>query len=406
MQSSLELIPDDAQRVFVAFSGGLDSTVLLHLLVADPRDFEIVPWHFNHGLLDVASDMEQFCIQQAEDLGLEIRVDQLKLGEVERNIEAVARHKRYALFAQHTHAGDCILTAHHADDQAETFLLNALRGSGSAGLRGIARQRVLDGGALLLRPLLDSSRSQLEAYARQYKLDWVDDPSNRASKFDRNYLRNRVMPLLKARWPHCQASLATASLLQSELQVLLDEVAALDFLQLKSTESRGVVTLDVVQLMLLSSGRRKNLVRYWISDAGLPTIPNARMQELMRQLHARADSVPEIAMPDYSIRIYDQRLFLVSREKLLERSGDFSFGLESSIEIEEYGLRIKRTEIFRKLEVRDKKQSLSLRFGSDTQQSNDRHRLKRMFQKHRVPPWERPSIPRVYLDGKLQGLLS
>ena len=176
MQSCLELIPDDAQRIFVAFSGGLDSTVLLHLLVADSRKFEIIPWHFNHGLLDVASDMEQFCIEQTRRLGLEIRVDQLRLDKVESNVEAVARHNRYALFAQHTRAGDCILTAHHADDQAETFLLNALRGSGSAGLRGIARQRVLDGGALLLRPLLDSSRSQLETYARQHKLAWVDDP--------------------------------------------------------------------------------------------------------------------------------------------------------------------------------------------------------------------------------------
>jgi tRNA(Ile)-lysidine synthase len=405
MQSCLELIPDDAQRVFVAFSGGLDSTVLLHLLVADPRKFKIIPWHFNHGLLDVASDMEQFCIGQAELLGLEIRVDQLRLDKIESNVEAVARHKRYALFAQHTHAGDCILTAHHADDQAETFLLNALRGSGSAGLRGIARQRVLDGGALLLRPLLDSSRNQLETYAREHKLSWVDDPSNQTSKFDRNYLRNQVIPLLKTRWPNFQRSLATASELQSEIQDVLDEVAALDFLQLKSSPSRGIATLDVAQLMLLSPGRRKNLVRYWITDAGLPVISHARMQELMHQIHAKADAIPEITMPDYSIRIYDQRLFLVVNDKLHERSGSSDFGLRTNVAIEKFDLRMQRCEIFRELGFSDQNQALSLKFRDDGQQNDDRHRLKRMFQKHRVPPWERTVIAQVYLDGKLEGLL-
>jgi tRNA(Ile)-lysidine synthase len=405
MQSCLELIPDDAQRVFVAFSGGLDSTVLLHLLVADPRKFKIIPWHFNHGLLDVASDMEQFCIGQAELLGLEIRVDQLRLDKIESNVEAVARHKRYALFAQHTHAGDCILTAHHADDQAEAFLLNALRGSGSAGLRGIARQRVLDGGALLLRPLLDSSRNQLETYAREHKLSWVDDPSNQTSKFDLNYLRNQVMPLLKTRWPNFQRSLATASELQSEIQDVLDEVAALDFLQLKSSPSRGIATLDVAQLLLLSPGRRKNLVRYWITDAGLPVISHARMQELMHQIHAKADAIPEITMPDYSIRIYDQRLFLVVNDKLHERSGSFDFGLRTNVEIEKFDLRMQRCEIFRELGFSDQNQALSLKFRDDGQQNDDRHRLKRMFQKHRVPPWERTVIAQVYLDGKLEGLL-
>jgi tRNA(Ile)-lysidine synthase len=405
MQSCLELIPDDAQRVFVAFSGGLDSTVLLHLLVAETRKFEIIPWHFNHGLLDVASDMEQFCIEQAGRLGLEIRVDQLHLDEVESNVEAVARHKRYLLFAQHTRAGDCILTAHHANDQAETFLLNALRGSGSAGLRGIARQRMLGGGALLLRPLLDFSRSQLETYARQHGLTWVDDPSNQASRFDRNYLRNQVIPALKTRWPHFQNSLATASELQSEIQDLLDEIAALDLLQLNTTASRGIATLDVAQLLLLSPGRRKNLVRYWIADAGLPVISHARMQELMHQIHAKPDAIPEIAMPDYSIRLYDQRLFLVVNDKLRDRSGSFDFGLQANVEIEKFGLRAKRREIFRMLKVSDQNQALSLKFRDEGQQNDDRHRLKRMFQKHRVPPWERAAIAQVYLDGKLEGLL-
>jgi tRNA(Ile)-lysidine synthase len=404
MQSCLQLIPDAARRVFVAYSGGLDSTVLLQLLVAKPRKFEIIPWHFNHGLLDVASSMQQFCIEQADSLGLEIRIDHLRLDKVESNIEAVARRKRYALLAQHTQAGDCILTAHHADDQAETFLLNALRGSGSAGLRGIARQRKL-GDALLLRPLLDFSRSQLETYANQHELVWFNDPSNQASRFERNYLRNQVIPLMKTRWPHLQTALATASELQSEIQDLLDEVATADFSQLKTADSGGIATLDLEQLLLLSPARRKNLVRYWITDAGLPVISHARLQELMHQLHARADANPEIAMPDYSVRLYDRRLFLVRNDKLREAGGCFDFGVQTNIEIEKIGLQTQRCDIFRKLEVSDQNQALSLRFRDDGQQNDDRHRLKRLFQKHRVPPWERAAVAQVYLDGKLEGLL-
>jgi tRNA(Ile)-lysidine synthase len=264
---------------------------------------------------------------------------------------------------------------------------------------------MLRSGALLLRPLLDCSRSQLETYARQHELAWIDDPSNQTSKFDRNYLRNQVIPLLRTRWPHFQSSLATASQLQSEIQDLLDEVAALDLIQLETTASRGIATLNVAQLLLLSPGRRKNLVRYWIADAELPVISHARMKELMHQIHAKADATPEIAMPDYSIRLYDQRLFLVVNDKLLKRTGSFDFGLQTNVEIEKFGLRMQRCEILRDLEIRDQNQALSLKFRNQGQQNDDRHRLKRMFQKHRVPPWERAAIAQVYLDGKLRGLL-
>jgi tRNA(Ile)-lysidine synthase len=404
MQSCLDLIPDDVNRVFVAFSGGLDSSVLLHLLVSKTRNFEIIPWHFNHGLLDIAPGMEAFCIDQASRYGLEIRVDQLDLKNIDSNIEAAARHQRYLLFAEHTRAGDCIVTAHHADDQAETFLLNALRGSGSAGLRGIARQRLL-GDALLLRPLLGFSRKQLEQYAAQQEIAWFNDPSNQSDRFDRNYLRNQVIPAVRERWPHFQDALSSASELQSEIQDLLDEIAALDYVELKAADSEGIATLDLPGLLQLSPGRRKNLVRYWVVEAGLPTIPQARLQELMNQLHAKPDATPEIAMPEYSIRLYDQRLFLVREGRNGGDRGVFEFGLNSHIEIKQLGLKLQREAVFSQLELADQGQSLSLRFRDKGEENADRHRLKRLFQKHRVPPWERASIAQVYLDGRLEGLL-
>ena len=404
MQSCLDLIPEHVDRVFVAFSGGLDSSVLLHLLVSKPREFQVIPWHFNHGLLEVAPRMEAFCIDQARSYGLEIRTDELDLNSIDSNIESEARRQRYDLFERHTGAGDCIVTAHHADDQAETFLLNALRGSGSAGLRGIARQRML-GDTLLLRPLLQFSRERLEEYAAQHEVPWFNDPSNQANRFDRNYLRNQVTPLIKARWPHFQEALSMASEIQSETQELLDEIAGLDFTVLKTPPSGGFATLDVAGLLQLSPARRKNLVRYWIADAGLPTLPQARLQELLNQLQAKPGTMPEVAMPNYAIRLYDQRLFLVRGDPPRCTSGEFEFELKPDIRIEQLGLQFERREIFEQLKLVDKGQALTLRFRDKGQQNSDRHRLKRLFQKHRVPPWERSAIAQVYLDGKLAGLL-
>lgn len=404
MHSCLESIPDDIKRLFVAYSGGLDSSVLLHLLVSAEPAFQIIPWHINHGLIDSAMQMEQFCIEQARNHGLELRIDRLDLAAVDSNIEAIARRQRYQLFEQQTVRGDCILTAHHADDQAETFLLNALRGAGVAGLRGIAARRYL-GETLLLRPLLGYSRSQLESYASENEVAWFNDPSNQDLRYDRNYLRKEVMPLFAKRWSNVQDALATSSEIQAETQVLLGEIAQQDFASLKLPGSRGDVRIDVAGLALLSPGRGKNLIRYWVEKAGLVVLPHARLEELMQQLRARPDAMPEIAMPDYAIRIYDRQLYLVPASVPQDCSGEFDFGLSPDIEIKQLGLELTRAEIFQQLKIEDQEQSLSLRFRQQGEPNSDGHRLKRLFQKHRVPPWERAVTAQIYLDGNLEGLL-
>jgi tRNA(Ile)-lysidine synthase len=404
MQSCLALIPDDLERIYLAYSGGLDSSVLLHLLCSSQHRSKLVPWHINHGLLDAATAMEQFCIEQARHYDLDIRIDRLEPGAIDSNIEATARQLRYQLFAAGSGIGDCIVTAHHADDQAETFLLNALRGSGSAGLRGIAQSREL-GASLLLRPLLGCSRQQLEDYASQHELAWFNDPSNRDSRFDRNYLRNEVVPTIRKRWPQFRESLVTTCQLQAETQQLLEEVAQQDYQALARGDGEGDAALDLAGLLQLSQGRAKNLIRYWVAAAGLAAIPGARLREVMKQLHAKADAMPQIAMPEYSLRLYDQRLFLVRNEALCDRHGAFEFGLQPLIDIDDFNLHWRRENLFRHLQLDDEQQQVTIRYGADEQAASDRHRLKRLFQKHRIPPWKRRSSARVYLDGKLVGLL-
>ena len=400
MQSCLQSIPDDARRVFVGFSGGLDSSVLLHLLLQRERSYEVVAWHINHGLVEVAEQMERFCIEQARALGLELRIDRLDLSRVKSNVEAEARRQRYRLFREGCESGDCVLTAHHADDQAETFLLNALRGSGVAGLRGIAARRQL-GEGLLLRPLLQYSRTELESYAKEHEIRWFNDPSNRSLRFDRNYLRHEVMPLLGQRWHGLPQVLAASCEIQSQTQDLLDEVAEQDYAGL----SAGPDTLHLPDLLRLSEARRVNLLRYWAARAGAPAIPHARLRQLLQQLHARHDAQPEISLPGCSIRVYDDRLFLVMDSEPQEVDSEYDFGREEEIQVDQIDLKMTRGEIFARLGVEDEHQVLTLRFRRGGERNCDRHRLKRLFQKHRVPPWERDTVAQVYLDGRLQGLL-
>jgi tRNA(Ile)-lysidine synthase len=404
MQTSLESIPDTARRVFVAYSGGLDSSVLLHLLLAGGGSYEIIPWHVNHGLVEVAGEMENFCIEQSRARGLELRIDRLDLAQVHSNVEAEARRQRYQLFRDHCRAGDCVLTAHHADDQAETFLLNALRGSGVAGLRGIAARREL-GEALLLRPLLPFSRAELEIYAHEHEIRWFNDPSNRSLRYDRNYLRCEIMPLLSQRWPGLPQVLASSCEIQAQTQQLLDEIAARDLASLRAEPSGGIGTLSLPGLLNLTDARRVNLLRYWAAAAGAPSIPQARLRELLQQLHARADAQPEIGLPGCSIRIYDERLFLVMDSDDRNIGGEYDFGCAEEIEIVQLELKLTRGEIFARLEIEDRRQALTLKFRRRGERNSDRHRLKHLFQEHRVPPWERDKVAQVYLDGRLEGLL-
>lgn len=404
MRSCLEAIPDDCRRLFVAYSGGLDSGVLLHLLSKRESKRPLIAWHVNHGLVDNAAQMEQFCVEQARALGLELRIDRLDLARVDSNIEAEARRQRYALFETQTQAGDCILTAHHADDQAETFLLNALRASGVAGLRGIARKRWL-GETLLLRPLLDYGRSRLEKYAQENEVAWFNDPSNRNTRFDRNYLRNEVVPRFRQRWPEFQRAFAASCEIQVETWDLLEEIASRDYAAIKISPPRGECRLDLARLLTLSIARQKNLIRHWIEAAGLPALPHARLRQLLSQMQARSDALPEIRMPEYSVRIYDRQLFLVRNDETRGGGGVFDFGQANRIEVEAFNLSLTRREVLQRLQIEDQAQSLTLRFRRVGEANVDSHRLKRLFQKHRVPPWERDRTAQVYLDGRLEGLL-
>lgn len=252
----------------IAFSGGLDSTVLLHLL-ADLAKNQSLPAlnaiHVHHGLQAAAEAWPEHCRSMCESLGVPLQVIRVQV-QPGASLERAARDARYAAFIEATQANEVLLTAQHRDDQAETLLFRLLRGAGVRGLSGMPRQRPLGKGQLL-RPLLDATRAELEAYASQHKLRWIEDPSNQDRQFSRNYLRHQVFPALTQRWPQAMASMARSAAHLSEAQELLNELARIDLSEASAASEFDWLKLPSIKLApleKLSDARQRNALSHWL----------------------------------------------------------------------------------------------------------------------------------------------
>ncbi|MFJ2324024.1 tRNA lysidine(34) synthetase TilS [Pseudomonas sp. NPDC087817] len=252
----------------IAFSGGLDSTVLLHLL-ADLAKTESLPTlsaiHIHHGLQAAADAWPAHCQSVCDVLGIPLQVVRVNV-QPRASLERAARDARYAVFSSVTQLDDVLLTGQHRDDQAETLLFRLMRGAGVRGLSGMPQQRPLGQGALV-RPLLDVTRAELESYAHSHQLRWIEDPSNQDSQFSRNYLRQQITPLLTERWPQAQASMTRSAAHLREAQGLLDELAQMDLAQAQSPhafEWLGLQSLELASLAGLSAARQRNAASHWL----------------------------------------------------------------------------------------------------------------------------------------------
>ncbi|MFW0755620.1 tRNA lysidine(34) synthetase TilS [Pseudomonas sp. H11T01] len=258
----------DASTWRIAFSGGLDSTVLLHLL-ADLAQHHPLPAltaiHIHHGLQAAADAWPTHCQAVCDALCVPLQVVRVRV-QSGASLERAARDARYAAFAEVTQANELLLTAQHRDDQAETLLFRLLRGAGVRGLSAIPEQRPLGLGHLL-RPLLDVSRAELEAYASEHQLSWIEDPSNDDRQFSRNYLRHRVFPVLTERWPQAVTTIARSAAHLSEAQGLLDELAEMDLANACTTSEfdwLGLPSLALAPLETLSMARQRNALSHWL----------------------------------------------------------------------------------------------------------------------------------------------
>jgi len=281
----------------VAFSGGVDSLALLHAvreLVAHQPALSLRAIHVDHGLQDAARDWADYCREHCQRLAVPIEVVELKL-EVAKgeSVEAEARRERYAALAARLLPGECLLTAHHADDQLETVLLQLFRGAGVAGLAAMPDAALL-GPGLHLRPLLQTPREDLVAYATVLGLEWIEDPMNCEDRYDRAYLRQQVLPALRARWPSVAQTVGRSARHLGEAQRLIDDLAVLDARAVEEGEC-----LRVEPLLALAPARQANLIRWWLRRRGLVPPNTARLQSILANvLPAKPGARPVVQWND------------------------------------------------------------------------------------------------------------
>jgi tRNA(Ile)-lysidine synthase len=308
----LERLPVPA-RYLVAFSGGPDSHVLLHGLV-DRRSAQhtspVLAVHVDHGLHPDSRCWLVHCQRVCDGLGVELIgcVVDARPGSGE-SPEAAARRARYHALAGQMIAGDMVLTAHHADDQAETVLLHLFRGGGPRGLAAMPELSTF-GPGWLARPLLEFTRQQLEDYAAIHGLRSLEDPSNRDERYDRNYLRRQVVPVIGQRWPTITKTLARAARQQARAADLLDALAAIDLAAVGPPHAEH---LSVAGLRALDEPRRANLIRYWLRRQGLPVPTDGQMRRLLTDvLYARADAEPMVHWAGGEMRRYRDGLYAMA----------------------------------------------------------------------------------------------
>lgn len=308
--TTLPLIPAAALSgtgkgaLIVGLSGGLDSVVLLHALAALPeaRERGLRAVHVHHGLHADAGDWLHHC--EAVCAALQVPLHSVRV-EVPRDSgdgpEGAARHARRAAFAGELGEGEVLVLAHHRDDQSETFLLRALRGSGVDGLAAIRAWRRF-GGGWLWRPLLEHSRAQLLTYALAHGLSWIEDPSNADARFDRNFLRHHVLPLMRERWPQADAALARAAGLCAEAGDLLETEDALCLAQVRTADTN---VLSREGLVSLPAPRRARVLRRWVGEIGLPALPAEGIARIEAEvLPARPDADARFRWQEAEIRAW------------------------------------------------------------------------------------------------------
>ncbi|WGV19038.1 tRNA lysidine(34) synthetase TilS [Pseudomonas putida] len=318
----------NAPTWYIAFSGGLDSTVLLHLLASHARNHASPPLraiHVHHGLQAAADTWPAHCQAICDSLGIELQVIHVQVSPG-TSLEQAARDARYAAFRQALGPGDILFTGQHCDDQAETLLFRLLRGAGLRGLAAMPGQRVLGQGSLV-RPLLGCSRQQLQDYAQANGLAWIEDPSNADTQFARNYLRREVFPLLRQRWPQASQNFARAAEHLGEAQGLLDELAQ-DDLALAGAGAPlawpGLASLDLATLVALSPARQRNALQYWLSRRS--RLPDTRHWAGWADLRdAAADARPVWQLADGQLLRSHGRIWWLSGDWLQLPTGELAW---------------------------------------------------------------------------------
>ena len=403
------------KKILVAYSGGLDSHVLLHLLSRISRDeFDLRAVYINHGLQIQSDDWVEHCKQVCENLSIPYTSLNLSLiipkGE---SLEEVARKARYKALYADLQPHEILMTAHHQSDQAETLLLQLFRGAGVQGLAAMPHCREIEVNGkphIHFRPLLNQSRKALEAYAKEHNLNYIEDPSNRDTSFDRNFLRQEIMPLLRQRWLGIDKAISRTATLQAETKFLLDEVAQQELPAVLVSESSYFRYGDhdtsifssilVSELLKLSKAKQGLLLRYWISSQGFLTPSAKKLQHIFSDvIDSAKDKQPLVEWKGAELRRFLDRLYIMSPLSEHDASQVISWKTDHSLYIPSINVTLNPDL----LTTNNENITVRFRQGGEKIEIPQRGNisLKNIFQEQQIPPWIRSRLPLIYINEKL-----
>jgi tRNA(Ile)-lysidine synthase len=395
-------LPERLPRISVAFSGGLDSTVLLTALSRLSLAVPVRALHIDHGLHEESGEWSRHCREIAAALNVEFDCRVVTVPKLRgKSLEATARELRYAELCKMMETGELLLTAHHSDDQLETVLLRLMRGSGAKGLRCISSFGAL-GKGYLGRPLLSESHDEILRIGKCWKLSWLNDPSNPDQSFDRNYLRYAVIPLLKDRWPGASVTAGRTAVQMRDVQEILETVAVKDAERV-SVEGG----ISQASLLELSRARLSNVLRHLTLEAGLTVPTSVQLRELLSAVEiTRPDARTHVQWPGGEARLYAGKLHLSkpigaasgpSYEGHIDRRDGWSGpeGRLSLMPTDGIGLPDRWVQ-----------DGLTVRFQSGGERFRPCHdartrKLKKWFRDAGVFPWMRSRVPLIYRDSTL-----
>lgn len=393
------------QILYVGFSGGLDSTALLHQLALHPTlSQKIHAVHINHGLSAHASEWEEHCKQFCAALTIPLSVHHVKIDPT-NNIEERARTARFAVFHSLLTQKDGLVLAHHEHDQAETLLLNLMRGAGVDGMAAMDPVQTLERGDVL-RPFLSYSRDMMEGYVRHFDLSWVEDESNQDERFSRNFLRHQVLPLLQEKWPQAIQNIARGARLCRQALQNLDALAEMDCKRPSSPAflpQAGERSLTIAPLLSLPRARILNVLRIWIKKHGSFRPSEKTLNRLIDEVMlARVDAAPEVSFGDVVVRrfqgaLYCCRAFEVKPSVMAWETFPNLIQLEASQGAlhalpSQEGFHLPPSS---HVEIRFRRGGEQLRWREQTKS------LKQLFHQWQVPPWLRDTVPLLYVNDEL-----
>lgn len=421
-----QLSPFLEHPICIAYSGGIDSQVLLHLfarLKKSTPSLSIFACHVNHGLSEQADNWQAFAAKQCALHDIAFNTETVQLVKKPRqSLEAIARDARYQVFDEVTPSKAIIVTGHHANDQVESFMLALKRGSGIQGLAAMqASTQFRSTDKTLLRPLLAFSRQDIERYAQDHQLQWIEDESNSDQVFDRNFIRHQVIPSLEERWPSVAQSIARTVSHCQEAQGLIDEIAAQDLLTCRAEHDKDKV-LSIDALLGLSIIRRKHVIRYFLASHHITMPSEQQLQQLFAGLSVNSESKRQVKVGNGWIRQYQGELYLtrsfsdvqkwqqiIEVKEIMERPvkiplpdnmGTLQFSYDNEA--------CSKAQFF---SVNSATGKLTISFDQPQEKvlpdyRQHRREMKKLWQELNVAPWQRKRTPMIYSENQLVAVAS